>query len=154
MSKAFTRENDEVEQSPPRQLPPPFSGTAKNYFTVRGLERLEQELSMISAEPNTEVGRQRIFEIKQRLQFAIPLPPPPPPWNQVLFGATVKVRNQKGEKTAYHIVGTNETDPDHHYISWLSPLGKALLKAHIGDRVHFTTPDGLENLEITNIHYE
>jgi transcription elongation factor GreB len=152
MSKAFTRENDEVEQFPPtRQLPSSFSSNAKNYFTTQGLQRLQHELDKLLADPITRSNRQRIFEIQQRLQFAITVPPPPPPWNQVFFGATVLVRNQKGEETAYHIVGTNETDTDRNFISWLSPLGNALLKAHMGGRVHFKTPVDLTIIRLKDV---
>lgn len=134
MRKEFTRENDDAEEFQPiRQMPSSFSSNAKNYFTALGLQRLQDELGKLSTEPITRNNRLRIWEIQQRLQFAVTLPPPPPPWNQVLFGATVIVRNQKNEETVYHLVGSNETDTDRNFISWLSPLGKALLKAHIGD---------------------
>jgi len=38
-------------------------------------------------------------------------------------------------------------------VSWVSPIGKALLKARIGDCVTFHSPGGLRKLEVVEIQY-
>ncbi len=155
MSKAFTRETDDLPERPvlrrqANSLPP----GVKNYFTPDGLDRLHREMEELAAEPESPSVRQRIFEIQQILETAATAPSPPaPPWDQVLFGATVTVRDQRGEETSYRIVGVDEADMDRNWISWLSPLAKALLKARVGDRVRFNTPGGRQNLEILAVRF-
>jgi transcription elongation factor GreB len=153
MSKAFTREIDDAPEplvkTPPSALPP----GAKNYFTATGVQNLRNELLELSAQPVSAPVRHRIFEIEHRLQSAVMVEPPPLPWTQVLFGATVSIRNQQGEEVVYCIVGADETDLEKNRISWLSPVARALLKRRVGEKVRFHTPAGEQNWEITKIVY-
>src|SRR6201990_2540113 len=48
---------------------------------------------------------------------------------QVFFGATVRYANAAGTERVVRVVGADEVDLDRHYISWLSPLARALMKA-------------------------
>jgi transcription elongation factor GreB len=155
MSKAFTRESDDLPERsvlkrPASSLPP----GAKNYFTTDGLDKLRRELEELTSETDSPSVRQRIFEIQQSLESAVAAPPPPPPWDQVLFGATVTVRDQQGGESTYRIVGVDETDMDRDWISWVSPLAKALLKARVGDHVRFRAPVGNQELEIIAVRYD
>jgi transcription elongation factor GreB len=172
MSKAFTRESDETEDDaiPPRPsstLPP----GAKNYLTPDGAERLRAELHrlqneerpQIAASPETDGDRkktlqridQRIQQLEDSLSTAVITPPPSSSdeRNQVHFGATVTVRRKGGEVT-YRIVGVDEADPDRLWVSWPSPIARALLQKRLGERVHFKFPSGEEELEILRISYE
>jgi len=73
--------------------------------------------------------------------------------DRVLFGCTVTVENENGEEKTYSIVGVDEIDLQRGRISWVSPLGKALLGSSEGDLISFRSPGGVEELEITNIEY-
>ena len=72
--------------------------------------------------------------------------------DQVFFGASVKIKSQKGEQTVT-IVGVDEVDPAHGKVSWISPIAKALLKCREGDIVTLRTPAGDEKLEILEVRY-
>jgi transcription elongation factor GreB len=72
----------------------------------------------------------------------------------VRFGATVTVREPDGSTTRYRIVGVDETDLDRNWVSWLSPVARALLNARLGDRVTLKAPRGAKELEITGIEFE
>jgi transcription elongation factor GreB len=73
---------------------------------------------------------------------------------QVFFGATVALCDCKtNEQACYQIVGIDEADTRLGRISWISPLARALLKAHEGDVVRFQTPQGLRELEIIAVSY-
>jgi transcription elongation factor GreB len=72
---------------------------------------------------------------------------------RVLFGATVTVENREGEEKVYSIVGEDEFDPARGYVSWKSPIGRALLGKREGDEVVFTTPGGQVELEIVEVEY-
>jgi len=43
---------------------------------------------------------------------------------------------------------------DRDWVSWLSPVAKALLNSKPGERVRFKVPSGEEELEIVAITYE
>jgi transcription elongation factor GreB len=51
------------------------------------------------------------------------------------------------------IVGVDEVDPLNGLISWVSPVAKALIKAHEGDLVSLLTPAGRLELEILTVTY-
>ena len=73
--------------------------------------------------------------------------------NQIFFGATVTIRNAKGEERTLSIVGVDEIDTGRGYVSWVSPVARALLKAREGDMVTLKTPGGVEELDILAVRY-
>ena len=73
---------------------------------------------------------------------------------RVLFGSTVTVENEAGEEKVFSIVGTDELNPSRGYVSWVSPIGRALLGATEGDLVSFETPGGQSELEIIKVEYK
>ena len=74
--------------------------------------------------------------------------------DQVFFGATVVVCDEDGAETTYSIVGIDEADPTKGWISWVSPLARALLKLREGDVARFASPLGRRELEIVEVRYE
>ena len=73
---------------------------------------------------------------------------------RVLFGATVTVEDDEGEEKIYSIVGIDEYDGGKGKVSWVSPIGKALLGRSEGDSVSFVTPGGVCELEIAKVEYK
>src|SRR6266404_3648045 len=67
--------------------------------------------------------------------------------DQIYFGATVTVSNLRGEERTVSIVGIDEIDTSRGYVSWISPMARALIKAREGDTVMLNTPGGVEQLE-------
>jgi len=109
-------------------------------------------------------GKKRLREIDRRIRFLIKrldaaevVDPAAPRddelGDQVFFGATVDVRNARGEKRTLSIVGVDEIDTARGYISWVSPMARALIKAREGDSVTLQTPGGTEELEIAAVRY-
>src|SRR4051812_47020630 len=70
------------------------------------------------------------------------------------FGATVRYLDAARTERVVSIVGADEVDLDRHHISWLSPLGRALMKSGPGDRVILHAPAGTEYLQILEVRYE
>ena len=168
MSKAFTRESDDLPETPivaraASALPP----GAKNYLTASGDRRLREELSrLIDERPRLIDGgserhsrplqsvEQRIADLQQSLATAEVVLPPDEPADRVTFGATVTVRERDGEEMTYRIVGVDETDLDRGWVSWLSPIARALVNARLGEQVRFKFPSGEKVLGIVGINYE
>ena len=161
MSKAFTRESDDAPDPGLRpRVVSPLPPGAKNYLTPDGARRLQAELDQLRQQraleknsPNDSADRQ-MLRLQHALVTAVVTPAPPPPWDQVRFGATVTVRHTNGEESVYRIVGVDETDVDRGWVSWLSPIAKALLNTRRGAKVRFKFPSGDEELEIVAVTFE
>jgi transcription elongation factor GreB len=112
-----------------------------------------------------QYGKRRLREIDRRIRFltkrieaAIVVDPEAPrsgqALKQVFFGATVRYANAAGTERVVSIVGAYEVDLNGNYISWLSPLARALMKSGIGDRVVLHAPGSTEQLQILEVRYE
>jgi len=170
MSRAFVRESDfpQLPELPPQASPLPPG--AKNYLTAAGVQRLRDELARIldhdrprlanapaddiDAKRELQVLDQRARYLQESLRRAEVVESTPGMTDTVRFGATVTVREQNGAETRYRIVGVDETDLDRNWVSWLSPIARALMNAHLGERVVFKSPSGQKQLEITAITHE
>ncbi|MEP7363076.1 MAG: GreA/GreB family elongation factor, partial [Acidobacteriota bacterium] len=73
---------------------------------------------------------------------------------RAFFGATVRYANAAGVERVVSIVGTDEVDLERNHISWVSPLGRALLKSAVGDTVALQAPDGTEYLDVLEVSYQ
>jgi transcription elongation GreA/GreB family factor len=51
------------------------------------------------------------------------------------------------------IVGDDEADAPAGYISWASPLARALIGARVGDAVTWRRPAGTAEIEILRVEY-
>lgn len=72
---------------------------------------------------------------------------------RVFFGATVTYKDAAGQEHVVRIVGIDEIDLARRYISWMSPLGRALMKGAPGDRVVVRAPTKTQEIEIVDVEY-
>jgi transcription elongation factor GreB len=109
-------------------------------------------------------GKKRLREVDRRIRFLIKrldnaevVDPTARPGaedeDRVYFGATIDVVSGKGERRTISIVGVDEIDTARGYISWVSPMARALIKSREGDTVTLHTPGGPEELEIAAVRY-
>jgi transcription elongation factor GreB len=112
-----------------------------------------------------QYGKRRLREIDRRIRFltkridAAEVVDPETPRRgraatHVFFGATVHYATGAGAERVVRIVGLDEVDLDRGYISWRSPLARALMKSGPGDVVMLHAPGGRERLEILDVSYE
>jgi transcription elongation factor GreB len=73
---------------------------------------------------------------------------------QVFFGATVELEAEDGSVIFYRIVGPDETEAAKNFISFDSPLARALMKKRRDDEVGVETPGGRRVLFILSVRYE
>jgi transcription elongation factor GreB len=181
MNKAFVKESEDDDEELAGALPQIPAG-AKNYITPAGYQRIRDELLHLIDVERPEVvkvvhwaasngdrsengdyiyGKRRLREIDRRIRFLtkrmdlaeVVDPTVHHGSDQVYFGATVTYCNAAGEEHTVTIVGIDELDPLHGKISWVSPVARALTKAHIGDSVTLQTPAGLDELEVLEVSY-
>jgi transcription elongation factor GreB len=109
-------------------------------------------------------GKKRLREIDRRIRFLVrrldnaevvdpAMPRDEDAASRVFFGATVTVASTDGDERTISIVGVDEIDTPRGYISWISPMARALLKAREGDVVSVRTPAGVEDLEVVSVRY-
>ena len=100
----------------------------------------------------------RIRFLRKRIEAAEVVDPETPRTGQAatkaFFGATVRYANAAGAERVVCIVGTDEVDLDRNHISWVSPLGRALMKSAAGDRVVLLAPRGAEYLTVLEVCYQ
>jgi transcription elongation factor GreB len=74
---------------------------------------------------------------------------------KIHFGAWVALFNLNDDtEHTYRIVGKDELEPTKGYISWVSPLAKAMLGKGLGDTVKVETPKGEAEFEVIDIRYQ
>src|SRR6476620_12610028 len=149
MSRAFVKEDVAPQERSGRKrsasgLPP----GATNYITARGAKRLRDELQKLRA---ANAGGERIGELEHILASVHVVDPPDPASNSVGFGATVTVKDEKGLTETYTVVGVDELDLEPDAVSWISPLGKALLAADMG---HWIKLDDGRSAKIVKIEFK
>ena len=110
-------------------------------------------------------GKRRLRQIDGRIRFltkrieaAEVVDPERPragqPETRAFFGATVRYADASGAERVVSIVGVDEVDLSRNHISWVSPLGRALLKSAAGDSVVLQAPGGTEHLDVLEVRYE
>lgn len=92
--------------------------------------------------------RQRLDALRAAADVVPPLGQVP---GNVCFGARVRVADENDEIMTVDIVGEHEAEPGLGRVSYLSPLGRALVGAGVGDTVVWRRPSGNRNLEILAI---
>ena len=108
-------------------------------------------------------GKRRLRHIDSRLRFlmqrmdaaVIVDPATQQGLEKVFFGAWVTLYSLKNDtEHTYRIVGKDELAPSMGYISWVSPLARAMLGKQVGDVVKVIAPAGDEQYEIIDVQYQ
>jgi transcription elongation factor GreB len=156
----------------------------KNYITPEGYARLKDEFDQLYKVERPKVvadvawaasngdrsengdyiyGKKRLRQIDSRLRFLLKRmdvaevvdPARQQGLDKIFFGAWVTLYSVTHDaEHRYRIVGQDELDPGKGYISWISPLAKALMKKGEGDTVRLETPGGEEEFEVIAVSYE
>lgn len=156
----------------------------KNYITPEGHTALEAEFTQLLKVERPEVvrvvswaagngdrsengdyiyGKKRLRQIDSRLRFlmqrmdaaVIVDPHAQIGQEKVFFGAWVTLYSlERDTEHTYRIVGQDELEPSKGWISWVSPLARAMLGKQVGDSVRVQAPGGEESYEIIAVNYK
>jgi transcription elongation factor GreB len=150
MRKGFTRQPQRDEPATP----------VKNYITRSGLQRLKDEHRFLltrerpavvevvawaagngdrSENADYQYGKRRLRQIDGRIRF---------------LTKRIEAADAAGVSRVVSIVGTDEVDLERNHISWVSPLGRALMKSAAGDNVVLQLPGGTEYLTVLEVCYQ
>lgn len=148
MSRGFVKEDDqeEVPMVPQRAFLP--EGVT-NFVTRVGMDQLlaekealarERESLNISRENEKRIAvnyiNARLKLLNNRIAEARVVDPNEQQQNEIMFGATVELRNEAdGNAQTFQIVGVDEADIAKGKISFISPLASVLINKNVGDKV-------------------
>lgn len=150
------------------------------YLTADGKRKMEQELNFLVTVKRREVAQMiaeakaegdisenagydeakmaqgflegKINELQATLRLAQVIKEEGSAKDVVDLGKTVVIREVgTKEKEAYTLVGSREADPSNGRISNESPIGKALWRQKVGDKVLVPTPAGEIQIEILKV---
>lgn len=122
---------------------------------ARALGDLKENAEYHAAKEKQSHIEGRIMEIQGRLSKCKLVDPSQSSFDHIVFGATVTVfDHQKDESLTFQIVGDNEARITENTISYLSPLGKALLGKEEGDEVVVKAPKGDLTYEVESVEYK
>ena len=174
--------HDLADNRASRELLLTMSTEQRHYMTPGGHRRLRDELEYLVKTDRPHIveivswaasngdrsengdylyGKKRLREIDRRIRFLMKWlenahvvdPAHQQHQEQVFFGATVVVCDENGDESTYSIVGIDEADPAKGWISWVSPLARAMIKLREGDVARFVSPQGERELEILEVRY-
>lgn len=96
----------------------------------------------------------RIKEVESKLSNAIIIDPTLLDADgRCVFGATIELEDENGDKLVYQIVGEDEADSKAGKLSVSSPIARALIGKYAGDVVEVKTPGGVRELEVVEVRY-
>jgi len=157
---------------------------AKTPLTVRGAERLRDELKRLKSEDRPRIikaiaearahgdlsenaeyhaareqqsfAEGRIQELESKLSNAEIIDVTGiNAGGKVVFGCTVMLEDEEnGNEVTYQIVGEDEADIKASRVSVNSPMARALIGKQQGDVVVVKTPAGQRHFEIIDVRYE
>ena len=164
-----------------RIISPLMTDRNQELVTPEGLEKLQQELNYLTEVRRKEVAdrirqarefgditenseyddakneqgllERRISDLQRRVRNAKVVDPSQVDTDAVDVGTrvTLRVVGDKGEERTFQIVGANESDPTSGKLSHASPVGRAVLRRRVGEKVTVSTPRGSTEYEIVNV---
>lgn len=97
----------------------------------------------------------KINVLRDKLARAVIVERAKEPTGEVVFGATIRVRDLKfGDEEEYMLVGAGEEDFDSGRINVASPLAQGFLGRKVGEKVSIDVPAGTLTYEILEVRFE
>jgi transcription elongation factor GreA len=145
--ESFERKREEYEAIVSKKIPENSKAiaTAREHGDLKEnseYKMAKQDQQVLMAHKSTlerELARARITDFKDATI------------EQVSVGSIVEVRVPDGGTTRYTILGVWDGDPDHHVISYKTPLGAALIGKKAGETVKVKTGAAEDSYSIVSI---
>ncbi|MFC1644253.1 transcription elongation factor GreA [Candidatus Omnitrophota bacterium] len=125
---------------------------AKDLAAARAHGDLSENAEYDAAKEAQAMNEKKIAELEDTLMRAQLIDDKVMSTDEILLGATVKVKDQStGEEFDYILVSEEESDFNLNKISGSSPVGKALLRHKVGDTVEIQVPAGVLKYKVISI---
>ncbi len=163
-----------------RIISPLMTEKNQELLTPEGLAKLQEELEHLTGERRREVAdrirqarefgdisenseyddakneqyllERRISEVQRRVRSSKVVEPSKAEEGSVDLGTHVTLRAVGDDKErTFQIVSANESDPPSGKLSHSSPVGRAVFKRRVGEKVKVQTPKGATEYEILNV---
>jgi transcription elongation factor GreA len=146
--EGFERLKQELERLKREELP----AIAKELEIARSYGDLSENAEYKYAKERQEQVMFRIAQLEKLLSTCEVIEIKSMKVGEVVFGCWVKIKDlMDGKEGVYRIVGEMEADIKKGEISYVSPLGKALIGKKEGDVLSFNTPGGERKVQILKI---
>ena len=160
----------------------PSEKPGSQFITPAGAARLKQELDELwrverprvtqavseaaaqgdrSENAEYTYGKRRLREIDRRVRFLrkrldgmTVVDKPPSDRRRVFFGAWVTLEDEDGRECNHRIVGPDEFDMAHGYISMDAPLARTMMRRALDEEFTVELPGGPRRYVIIAIRYE
>ena len=121
---------------------------------ARGFGDLSENAEYEEAKNEQAFMEGRILELENMLNHAVIVDSNDTAGDEVGLGTTVSVCEvgYEDEVEEYTITGSTEADISQNKISNESPMGAALLGAHVGDEVDVEAPSGILKMKVLAVH--
>lgn len=127
----------------------------KRIAAARSEGDLKENAEYHGARESQGLLQAKINMLKSKLANADIIDPSTMPKDQVVFGATVKVKDLDfGDTEEFTLVGAGEEDYDVGKILVTSPLAQGLLGKKVGEKAEVQVPAGINRFEILDIRFD
>ena len=127
---------------------------AEKIRVSRGFGDLSENAEYEEAKNEQAFMEGRILELENMLNHAVIVDSNDTAGDEVGLGTTVSVCEvgYEDEVEEYTITGSTEADISQNKISNESPMGAALLGAHVGEEVDVEAPSGILKMKVLAVH--
>ena len=128
------------------------SEIAENIRIARSFGDLSENSEYDEAKNEQGIVEQEILELEETIKTARVIDENDLNMDVVSVGLQVRLLNiEDNREMEYRIVGSSESNPAKRMISDESPIGKALIGAHLNQVVEISIPKGVFNYKIIGI---
>ena len=117
---------------------------------ARSFGDLSENAEYDAARNDQAKNETRIRELEELIQHAVVVDDSAIDSSVVGLGSYVKLEKD-GKGVEYKIVGSNEANPFENKISDMSPVGRALIGAKVGDTVKVETPARVVTMKVLHV---
>jgi len=128
---------------------------AQRVAAARSEGDLSENAEYHGARESQGMMQAKINMLADKLARAVIVERPKEATNEVVFGATVVVKDLKfGDEEVCVLVGAGEEDYDSGKINVASPLAQGLLGRKVGEKVSIDVPAGTMKFEILEVKFD
>ena len=118
---------------------------------ARELGDLRENAEYHAAKDRQTIVNSRIAMLKKRIAEIAIMNLDKIPHDKAVFGSTVHLDEDNGERVIYQLVMPEEADAAKGLISTSSPIGRAIVGKTEGDEIKVVTPNGTRRFEIVKL---